>query len=77
MSLSEALKIEASRKHGPRCTLCILISGLPEGDAKALQAALSDGGVTSSAIARALASEGHDIRPETVRRHRARECAGS
>lgn len=76
MSLSDALKYEASRKPGPRCSICILIPTLDKPEAAALVAALDDGAVTSSAISRALNSEGHEIRAETVRRHRAKECAG-
>ena len=76
MSLSDALKIETTRRPGPRCTLCMTITKLPPADVASLQDAMDDKGVTSSAISRALVSEGYDIRSETVRRHRKNECAG-
>ena len=76
MALSDALKAEAEKKPGPRCTLCNLTLTLPKDDLAALDAAMADLTVTSSSISRALMSEGHDMRPETVRRHRAKNCAG-
>lgn len=76
MALSDALKFETSKRPGPRCTLCVARASLPKSDQTALDGALTDLSVTSAAIARALVSEGHDIRSETVRRHRSHECSG-
>lgn len=76
MSLAAALAVEAGRKPGPRCTLCVVLDRLPESDAAALTAALDGDEVTSAGIARALLREGHKISAVTVRRHRAKECAG-
>lgn len=76
MALSDALKAETSKRPGPRCTLCVLDDTLTPADRAALHAAMDDGSVTSSAISRALVTEGHDIRAETVRRHRAKQCGG-
>lgn len=76
MSLSDALKAESSKRPGPRCTVCIVSASLPKSDADALNSAMADLAVTSSAIARALQSEGHEVRAETVRRHRHKECSG-
>ena len=75
MALSDALKAEASKRPGPTCTVCILVPTLSGADREALEAAMTDLAVTASAIARALQSEGHDISPETLRRHRSQRCA--
>ena len=75
MALSDALRVEANKKPGPTCTVCILIPTLSDADREALEAAMTDLAVTASAIARALQSEGHDVSPETLRRHRAQRCA--
>jgi len=77
VALSDALKAEALKRPGPLCTVCILITTLTKSDVEALDAAMADLAVTSSAIARALQSEGHEVRAETVRRHRAKQCARS
>ena len=74
MALSDALKAEAGKKPGPRCIACILIDRLSDDDTAALDAAFADLSITSTAIVRALASEGHKIGAETIRRHRAGNC---
>jgi hypothetical protein len=76
MSLSAALAANRKTLKGPICTVCTLVANLSPEDAKALQEAFDDFGFTSAAIARALKAEGHDISPNTVVRHRKRECRG-
>lgn len=76
MALKDALAAEAAKKPGPRCTVCLLSASLPKADRDALTAALDNLAITSAAISRALLSEGHTVRSETIRRHRARECSG-
>jgi hypothetical protein len=76
MSLSAALAANRKTLKGPICTVCTLMVGLSADDAAALQKAFDDFGFTSAAIARALKAEGHDISPNTVIRHRKRECRG-
>ena len=76
MALKDALEKVKSKKPGPRCALCTIQSQLNDADADTLAAALADGSVRSSDIARALMTEGYEIRPYGVNRHRAGECAG-
>lgn len=77
MALSDALKIETAVKQGPRCRMCILVESLNKEDAAALAAAFADPAVTSAAIGRALAREGHKVTGENVRRHRDGRCSGA
>ena len=74
MALSDAIKAEAARKPGPRCSTCLLISTLDADDQAALEAAFADPAVTTAAIARALSTEGHRVNPTNLQRHRQREC---
>lgn len=77
MALSDSLALEAGIAHrGPRCTVCALRDRLDKADAAALDAALSDSTITSSAIQRALKREGHAIGDISLRRHRRGDCAG-
>lgn len=76
MALSESLLIETSKKNGPRCGVCALLPTLDKDDRVALDGALANIGVTGTAIARALAREGIDVKADSIRRHRKRECAG-
>ena len=76
MSLSAALAANRKTLKGPICTVCTLVAGLSADDATALQEAFDDFGFTSAAIARALKAEGHDVSPNTVIRHRKKECRG-
>lgn len=77
MSLSSSLMAHKSVKRGPKCTVCLLLVDLPKADAEALKSALADPTFTTVGISRALKSEGHDIRPTTVGRHRNGECKGN
>jgi len=74
LGLADALVKQQSTKRGPACSVCTLLSRLPKADREALQAALDDKSYTGTAIARALQSEGHNIRSHTLVRHRNKEC---
>jgi hypothetical protein len=74
MALSDAIKAEASRKPGPKCSTCLLISTLDDADQAALEEAMADRTITTAAICRALGVEGHRVTPINLQRHRNREC---
>ena len=62
-----------------RTRLCVIaeaLDDLPIDDARDLQAALDDGAMTSSAIARVLSSRGYSVNPsgKQVVAHRKRTC---
>jgi hypothetical protein len=59
---------------GPACTIALALETLPDADAANLTAALENPHAPATAIARALAGLGHDVRAYTVQRHRRREC---
>lgn len=75
MGLKDALETERAKRPGYRCTVCTLLTELPAEDVKALQDALRDRDIQGSMIARALQSEGHDIKQNTVTRHRRGDCS--
>lgn len=74
MALSDAIKAEAEKKPGPKCSTCLLVETIPLEDRHALDAALGDLSITTAAICRALAVEGYKVRPENLQRHRNRDC---
>lgn len=74
MALADALVKQQTTKRGPRCTVCSLLSTLPKSEREALQSALNDKSYTGTSIARALQSEGHNVRSHTLNRHRNKEC---
>jgi hypothetical protein len=74
MALSDAIKAEAEKKPGPKCSTCLLVATLEPEDQEALAAALADLSITTAAIRRALATEGHEVRAENLQRHRNRDC---
>ena len=75
MSLKDALEVAEPGKTGPKCSVCRLLSELPEEDRVALQEAL-DSGMAESAIHRAIKSEGHYVGKGAVGRHRRGDCRG-
>ena len=75
MGLKEAIAAHSNSRPGYRCTVCTLLDELPKDDAEALREALRDPAVKGSWIAKALESEGHAIRQNTVTRHRRGDCA--
>ena len=76
MTLADSLRNVSPANNGPRCTLCRIILGLGAADSAALSAALGDAMFTNNMIARALQAEGHDIREQSVGRHRRGICRG-
>lgn len=72
--LADLARPDYRPEKGPACTIGIAFDSLSEADAANLTAALENPHAPSSAIARALASLGHDVRAYTVQRHRRREC---
>ncbi len=75
MGLKDALETERQKRPGYRCSVCTLLTELPAEDAEALQDALRTPEVQGSMIARALQSEGHEIKQNTVTRHRRGDCS--
>lgn len=74
MGLKEALAAQTRTRPGFRCSVCKLLDDLTPEDGDALRAALRDPQVQGSQIARALMSEGHDVKQNTVTRHRRGDC---
>ena len=74
MGLKDALEAERRQRPGFRCSVCKLLDDLPADDAEALREALRDPQVQGSQIARALQSEGHEVKQNTVTRHRRGDC---
>jgi hypothetical protein len=73
VSLKEALGSEKILRTNI-CTVETLLSKLDEDDQEALIKALSDSGVPSTFIARALKKEGFDVASQSLARHRRQEC---
>lgn len=75
MGLKEALEAAAQTRPGYRCTVCTLLDDLEPDEATLLRDALRDPLVKGSWIARALQAEGHEIKQNTVTRHRRGDCS--
>lgn len=73
MGIADALAAEANRKTGPKCIMCQVLETLDAKDRAAVETALA-GNLSASAIARALQSEGLQIRDQSVARHRRGAC---
>lgn len=76
MTLADSLRDVSPARKGPRCTLCQIALTLSGDDSAALTAALNSTTYTNDMIARALQAEGHDIRQQSVSRHRRGLCRG-
>jgi hypothetical protein len=62
-------------KHGPSCSMAVVIEALPDEQKDKLGAALVQGDIPSTAIARVVSKwAGQKIAAPTVRRHRKGEC---
>lgn len=73
MGLLDELKAEEPPpKH--LCSVAKVLDAMSKQDAEDLLAAMSDGNIMATSIARVLQRHGHDLKPEAVRRHRKREC---
>ena len=75
MGLEEALAANKTSRKGPVCSICFVISRMPEGDRVVLAQAFDDDTFTSAAITRALKAEGHEVSTHSVARHRRGECS--
>lgn len=63
-------------KHGPDCSMIVIIESLTDEQRDNLGAALSEGDIPSTAIAKVLSRwTGSKVSAPTVRRHRKNECA--
>ena len=63
-------------RKGPPCTVCSLLSALPDDEATALRRLLSDRSIRYSTLADALRGEGHDFSGYTLSRHARGLCEG-
>lgn len=77
MSLASAVKAgPPSKRKGPSCSVGVLLSTLPESEARGLMAMLApDSGWTGADMAAALRAElGIDFLGTTLSRHRRGDC---
>ena len=76
MTFADAL--QQAKQHtpkGPKCSVCVLLTTLPDEDAHAFAAALDDVDYPLSGIMRAMEAEKLPrIGQHTLRRHRRHEC---
>jgi hypothetical protein len=76
VSLADSLRDVSPAPRGPRCTMCRIELALSDKDRAALMEALNSPTYTNDMIARALQAEGHDVRQQSVSRHRRGLCRG-
>lgn len=76
MTLAAALQHQREQgiRKGPDCRVCVIVRLLDKDDAVALNEAMADPKMTTSAITRALKAEGHEVSQTSVGRHRKGEC---
>ncbi len=74
MSLLDDIKNNGKRTGG-LCSFQALFKELSKADRDDLLTALADMTITSSAISRALVANGHNIKRDTVQRHRRGDCS--
>lgn len=65
---------EEVQSIGPTCKVRLILDKMDKQDRKELTEALLDPAFTSAAISRALNRAGFDIRPDSISRHRRRDC---
>ena len=76
MSLDEALANYKAAHKGPKCSVCVLLLQLSDKEKDALRVALDDRSrYTGPGISSILKSEGYDIGPAAIGRHRRGECS--
>lgn len=75
MSLRAALDDQAGAPRRAACTVSLLLDELSADDRAALIAAMDDVRLSGAAIARALATIGHQMRSHNIQRHRRKECS--
>lgn len=64
----------AVRPQGPRCTVAQIRAALAPKEREAVDVALADAAITSTAIARVLSEAGHQIKAHVVQGHRRGDC---
>jgi len=70
-----ALQLEPILKKGPPCTVGVALRQCDADDRAVLQGWLDDPSITHARLARSiLLSELGRVAPESVRRHRAKDC---
>lgn len=74
MSLRDEVAALAPSRPGPRCTMGVVLERLDPEDRRDLAALLADPLVPGSLISRALIARQHNVKPQTVSRHRRRIC---
>lgn len=77
MAKVDLSEFEAEQRipNRPQCRLGALLGALPEDQRAKLEAALADGLLRHTSIARVLGRWGHRIAPDSVARHRRGQCA--
>lgn len=73
-TLAGALAEASNVRAGGRCTLGILLNALDDVDKRALNNALSSD-LQGEQIAAVLRGEGHQMKADTVQRHRKKRCS--
>lgn len=74
MGLLDEIKQETDNTNRPKCTVRLLIEGMPADDAADLTNALADPLITCAAMERALTKLGYDVKQQTLNRHRKGAC---
>lgn len=62
-------------KQGMKCGLLYVLPKLDDATRKQVEAAMASDEIPGSKIARALTKLGHDIKGNTVQRHRQHDCS--
>jgi len=62
----------ATAKHGPVCSVRVLLDTLPKDYAAEVNAAILDRSIPGTTIAALLTQDEHPIKPDGIRRHRNR-----
>lgn len=75
MKFAEALAAQPKHRHGPECSVCLLLESLEPDERADIQAAM-ESRIATSIIHRALRLAGHEISYSPVVRHRKGECSG-
>lgn len=72
--LADLIAADTRRAAGSPCTVTVLLESLPTDEANDLQDALDDATIPGTMISRALIAMGHQVRSNTLQRHRRGEC---
>lgn len=70
--LQEVTELAANARKGPLCGMALI--HLDDSDRAELEDVMADGRISSKVISEVLKKRGCDIQPQTVSRHRKREC---